>query len=110
MLVDELDAYLHPLLAARLVSIFQDPKTNPLGAQLLFNTHDVTLLAPSAPGRLLRDQVWLTEKDDDGVTRLTPLTAYRVRDGLENIEKRYLNGRYGAIPFFDDNKLESLPG
>ena len=108
LVVDELDAYLHPLLAAHLVEIFQDPKNNPSGAQLLFNTHDVTLLAPSAPSRLRRDEVWFTEKDSEGVTRLTPLIDYRVRDGLENVEKRYLNGRYGGVPFLDDTVLESI--
>lgn len=110
MVVDELDAYLHSLLAAHLVSIFQDPSTNPHGAQLLFNTHDATLLAPSTRGRLRRDQVWLTEKNKAGATKLTPLSAYRVRDQLENVEKRYLSGRYGGIPFFDDTMLESLSG
>jgi uncharacterized protein len=110
LIVDELDARLHPLLAAHLVNLFQDPETNTNGAQLLFNTHNVSLLGPSAPGRLRRDQVWFTEKDDGGATRLTALAEYRVRDGLENVEKRYLSGRYGAIPFLDDVVLESLRG
>lgn len=108
LIVDELDARLHPLLTAHLVSIFQNPETNPAGAQLLFNTHNVSLLGPSAPGRLRRDQVWFTEKDDSGASKLTALADYRVRDGLENVEKRYLAGRYGAIPFLDDVVLESL--
>jgi AAA15 family ATPase/GTPase len=108
LIVDELDDRLHPLLAAHLVSIFQNTETNPAGAQLLFNTHNVSLLGPSASGRLRRDQVWFTEKDNDGATRLTALAEYRVRDGLENVEKRYLAGRYGAIPFLDDVVLESL--
>lgn len=108
LIVDELDTRLHPLLAANLVSIFQNPEANTPGAQLIFNTHNVALLSPSVPRRLLRDQVWFTEKDDDGATRLVALAEYRVRDGLENIEKRYLGGRYGAIPFLDDTVLESL--
>ncbi len=108
LVVDELDAHLHPLLAAHLVHLFQDPETNVTGAQLLFNTHNVSLLGPSAPGRLRRDQVWFTEKDESGATKLTALAEYRVRDGLENVEKRYLAGRYGAIPFLDDIALESL--
>ena len=108
LLVDELDAYLHPLLAAHLVNLFQDPATNTSGAQLLFNTHNVSLLGPSAPGRLRRDQVWFTEKDDTGATRITPLSDYRVRDKVENVEKRYLSGRYAAIPFIDDLILETL--
>jgi hypothetical protein len=110
LVVDELDARLHPLLAAHLVNLFQNPETNANGAQLLFNTHNVSLLGPSAPGRLRRDQVWFTEKDDSGATTLTALAEYRVRDGLENVEKRYLSGRYGAIPFLEEIALESLRG
>jgi AAA domain, putative AbiEii toxin, Type IV TA system len=108
LLVDELDAYLHPLLAAHLVNLFQDPATNTSGAQLLFNTHNVSLLGPSAPRRLRRDQVWFTEKDDTGATRITPLSDYRVRDKVENVEKRYLSGRYAAIPIINDLILETL--
>jgi hypothetical protein len=108
LLVDELDAYLHPLLAAHLVNLFQDPATNTTGAQLLFNTHNVSLLGPSAPGRLRRDQVWFTEKDARGATRITPLSDYKVRDKVENVEKRYLSGRYAAVPFIDDVILETL--
>jgi AAA15 family ATPase/GTPase len=108
LVVDELDARLHPLLAAHLVNRFQSPESNTTGAQLVFNTHNVSLLGPSAPGRLRRDQVWFTEKDDGGATTLTALAEYRVRDGLENVEKRYLSGRYGAIPFLDEVALESL--
>lgn len=105
LIVDELDVFLHPLLTAQLVQIFQDPSTNNTGAQMMFNTHNVTLLSTSNAWRLRRDEVWLTEKADDGATRLFPLTEYRVRDGLENVERRYLNGRYGAVPFFDEQFL-----
>lgn len=110
LVVDELDAYLHPLLAVQLVAIFQNPDINRSGAQLLFNTHNVTLLSPSVPYRLLRDQVWFTEKDETGATSLTPLAAYHARDKIENIEKRYLGGRYGAIPFFDESILDRMVG
>ena len=113
LVVDELDARLHSLLAARLVALFQSRKTNPKGAQLIFNTHDATLLAPASQARLRRDQVWLTEKHhtDDagrtpGATELISLIEYRPRDGVENLEKRYLAGRYGALPFFDDELVE----
>jgi hypothetical protein len=110
LIIDELDAHLHPLLTAHLVSFFQRPEINTSCAQLLFNTHNTSLLAPSAPGRLRRDQVWFTEKGDDGATRLLALSEYRVRDGLENVEKRYLGGRYGAIPFLDDTAIDGLSG
>jgi predicted ATPase len=101
LLVDELDASLHPLLAQRLVDTFNDPAQNPHNAQLVFTTHDTTLLGSllgSEP--LRRDQVWLTEKDDRGATELYPLTNFKPRKE-ENLERGYLQGRYGAIPFLE---------
>jgi hypothetical protein len=109
LIVDEVDAKMHPLLAGHLVKLFQDPDTNQRGAQLIFNAHDASLLGPNAPARLRRDQVWLTEKDSrDGSTTLYPLTKYRVREGLDNVERSYLRGRYGAVPFIDDALLADL--
>jgi hypothetical protein len=94
LLVDELDRSLHPHLAMKIVSIFNDPQANPNGAQLLFNTHDTNLLDRDY---LRRDQIWFTEKGDDGATRLFPLTDFRARK-YENLERGYLQGRYGAVP------------
>jgi AAA15 family ATPase/GTPase len=99
LLLDELDASLHPRLALEVIRIFQDPVRNPRNAQLLLTTHDTTLL-----GNLLgkpslhRDQVWFAEKDQDGASHLYPLTDFKPRK-LENLERGYLQGRYGAIPF-----------
>ncbi|MET9292003.1 ATP-binding protein [Streptomyces sp. NPDC003077] len=115
LVIDELDARLHPHLAARLIGLFQDPKINRHGAQLIFNTHDATLLAPHSEARLRRDQVWVAEKDAGdkesgmaGATQLIPLIEYRPRDRVENLEKRYLAGRYGGVPYFDDELIEDL--
>jgi uncharacterized protein len=94
LVVDELDRSLHPLLALKVVSIFTDPVANPNNAQLIFNTHDTNLLDTSI---LRRDQIWFTEKGDDGATRLFPLTDFRARK-YENLERGYLQGRYGAVP------------
>lgn len=92
--VDELDQSLHPHLARAVVEMFNRPESNPNGAQLLFNTHDTNLLS----GDLLRrDQVWFTEKGHDGATRLFPLTDFHARK-QENLERGYLQGRYGAVP------------
>lgn len=82
--------------------------TNSKGGQLLFNSHDVTLLGPNAPARLRRDQVWLTEKNRAGATVLYPLTEYRVRDGLDNVERSYLKGRYGGVPFIDESLVSTI--
>jgi hypothetical protein len=104
--IDELDARLHHHLAAQLIRLFQDPRTNPNGAQLVFNSHDAALLGPDAVARLRRDQVWFTEKVN-GATSLFPLTDYKVRS-IENIEKRYLGGRYGSLPCFDESLLTDI--
>jgi AAA15 family ATPase/GTPase len=100
--VDELESSLHPLLAMRLVQLFNNETTNSRGAQLIFTTHDTNLLGNILQQPLLRrDQVWLTEKDAEGATRLYPLTDYKPRKG-ENLERGYLQGRYGAIPFLGE--------
>lgn len=94
LVVDELDRSLHSHLALTIVSMFQDPATNPRNAQLIFNTHDTNLLDTSI---LRRDQIWFTEKGNDGATRLFPMTDFRARKH-ENLERGYLQGRYGAVP------------
>lgn len=107
LLFDEIDASLHPRLSARLVELFQDPDTNPHGAQLIFTSHDTSLL-----GFLNRDEVWLTEKESDGATRLKALAEFRgerVRKSL-NLERAYLQGRFGAIPDVDQADVRSALG
>jgi uncharacterized protein len=96
--IDEIDDSLHPLLVRRLIELFHTSETNPHGAQLIVNTHDVTLLDT----RLFRrDQIWFTEKDSNGSSRLYPLSDYSPRKG-EALSKGYLFGRYGALPAIFD--------
>lgn len=98
LLFDELDASLHPTLSVQLIRLFHDPVTNPLGAQLIFTSHDTSLL-----NYLNRDEVWLTEKTEEGATRLGALAEFageRVRKS-QNLEKAYLHGRFGALPDVD---------
>lgn len=98
LVTDELEASLHPALVRRIAELFNSPETNPHNAQLIFTTHDTSLLGTSVgPSILRRDQTWLTKKDRDGATALTPLTDYRPRKG-ENLERGFLQGRYGAVP------------
>ncbi|HXS67010.1 MAG TPA: ATP-binding protein [Streptosporangiaceae bacterium] len=107
LLFDEIDASLHPRLSARLLELFQDPKTNPRNAQLIFTTHDTSLL-----NCLNRDEVWLTEKAGDGATSLTALAEYggdKVRRSL-NLERAYLQGRFGAVPELDQQALRRALG
>ena len=104
-LADELDASLHPSLVTEIVRLFQDPDTNPERAQLVFNSHDPTLLGDSSGDRLLgRDQIWFTEKSNDGSTRLYPLVDLEPRK-QEAIGKRYLEGRYGATPILSHEEF-----
>jgi len=98
LVVDELDSSLHTLLVRRLITMFQTPELNPLGAQLIFSTHDTSLLDNTL---FRRDQIWFTEKDANHVTRLYPLTDFSPRK-QEAWERGYLAGRYGAIPFFSN--------
>lgn len=99
LIVDELDSSLHTLLVRRLVRLFHQPEYNPSGAQLLFTTHDTSLLDR---GLFRRDQIWFTEKDQDQTTRVYPLSDFSPRE-TEAWERGYLNGRYGAVPFFEDH-------
>jgi hypothetical protein len=96
---DELNASLHPLLARELIRTFKDRRLNPLQAQLVFTTHDVSLLDASlgdgAP--LGRDEVWLAEKDSEGRSTLKALADYGPRE-RDNLARRYLSGRYGGVP------------
>jgi hypothetical protein len=90
---DELNASLHTQACEALVRLFASPETNPLGAQLIATTHDTNLLQSKI---LRRDQIWFTEKSSEGATHLYPLTDIRTRKG-DNLEKAYLQGRYGAV-------------
>lgn len=98
LLFDELDASLHPRFAAEVVRLFHDPNANPKGAQLVFTSHDPSVLTTPSGGRLLEPgQVWLTEKDKDGATELYPLTAASPGED-EDLMKSYLAGAFGAVP------------
>ncbi|MGW2327330.1 AAA family ATPase [Streptomyces sp. NPDC001700] len=98
LLADELDSSLHPLLATEVIRLFHDEQANPRAAQLIFTTHDATLLGNATAQRPLdRDQVWITVKSRGGETELYPLTAAKARKE-EPLERRYLRGHYGGIP------------
>ena len=105
-LADELDASLHPSLVRQLVRLFQDPTTNPRRAQLIFNSHDATLLGEFGERQLGRDQIWFTEKLRDGSTRIYPLIDLDPRKE-EAIGRRYLSGRYGAMPILSDQEFSA---
>lgn len=101
LIADELDSSLHTLLVRRLVSIFHSPTFNTKGAQLIFSTHDTGLLDTDI---FRRDQIWFVEKDYDQATKIYPLSDFSPRKN-EALEKGYLSGRYGALPFFIEQNL-----
>lgn len=95
VLIDELDKSLHPLLTRILVSLFNNPKSNPKGAQLIFTSHDVSLIDK----QLLRlDQIWFVEKDMYGETVLYPLSEFTGISKVTTLKEWYMNGRFGGIP------------
>lgn len=111
-LADELDASLHPELSRQLVRIFQDHRTNPRRAQLVFNSHDTSLLGDTERQVLGRDQVWLVDKSSDGNSSLHQLSEYSPRKDSA-LGRRYLAGHFGGLPAttdeqFDDAVLDAL--
>ncbi len=96
LVIDELDTSLHPLLVRELVNLFHQPEVNTGGAQLIFTTHDTSLL--DAPGLFRRDQIWFVEKDHGQASQLIGLSEFSPR-AKEALERGYLSGRYGGIPF-----------
>ena len=106
VLCDELESSLHPVLAQNIVGQFNNPATNPRNAQLIFTTHDTNLLGTTLGEKppLRRDQVWLTEKNAEGATVLYPLTDFKPRK-QENLERGYIQGRYGAVPYLGNFSL-----
>ena len=102
LVVDELDTSLHTLLVRELVRLFHQPAVNTGGAQLIFTTHDTSLL--DAPDLFRRDQIWFVEKDADQASRLVALSEFSPRKN-EALERGYLMGRYGGIPLLDPTGL-----
>lgn len=97
LFIDELESQLHPMVTKQIVRIFNSKDTNKKNAQLIFSTHDTNLLS-----ELRRDQVWFTEKDKYGDSHLYSLVEYKNprKDAL--LEKDYIKGKYGAVPFIGD--------
>ena len=102
LVVDELDTSLHTLLVQALVRLFHRPDINTCGAQIIFTTHDTSLL--DAYGLFRRDQVWFVEKGTDQSSCLYPLLDFSPRKS-EALERGYLQGRYGALPFLQSQAL-----
>lgn len=106
IIVDELGTNIHPNIVRSIIRMFQNPKTNPRNAQLILTSHDNTLQRNNL---LRRDQIWFTQKRSDQSTELYPLTDFHVRNDLA-IDKAYLDGRFGAVPFLPSEEEMILQG
>ncbi|MBI5208129.1 MAG: ATP-binding protein [Candidatus Firestonebacteria bacterium] len=104
LIIDELDSRLHPILSQHIINLFNSSQ-NSLNAQLIFASHDTNLLNKEF---LRRDQIWFTEKDKYGATKLYSLVEYKI--GLDKVRndslysKNYILGKYGAVPYVGDFK------
>jgi uncharacterized protein len=94
IVIDEFDARLHPNITLKIVELFHSERTNPNHAQLIFVTHDASLLQRA---ELRRDQVAIADKDKYGVTRLTTLAQYKGIRKDASYEKEYLRGAYRGV-------------
>jgi AAA15 family ATPase/GTPase len=108
LVIDELDCSLHPTLMRKLVELFQTRDANPSGAQLVFSTHDSTLMDLEL---FRRDQIWIVEKGRDGASHLSSLYDYEEKPrNNEALQRRYLAGHYGGVPVlgptFEDLELK----
>lgn len=107
LFVDELNARLHPLLVRNIILTFLSPEINVQSAQLIFTTHDIWQFSNEL---LRRDEIWMVNKDSDGVSELYSLADFRDEDGNkvrrdEALAKNYLTGNYGAIPALKPMKM-----
>ena len=101
LIVDELDNSFHPHLVRFLLKLIHSSKTNRENGQLIFSTHDTSILDANI---LRRDQIWFMEKDKTHATQLYPLTDFHPRKD-EALEKGYLQGRFGALPYIGEIKF-----
>lgn len=101
LVVDELDNSFHPHLVRYLLKLIHGKESNKKNGQLIFSTHDTSILDSNI---LRRDQIWFMEKDKEKATQLYPLTDFHPRKN-EALEKGYLQGRYGALPYIGEVKF-----
>ena len=108
LVVDELGAALHPDLSRIIVDWFEDPDVNATGAQLVFTSHDMSLMGTGSGERDKREQVWLVEKDAEGASELVNLGEFALLQPKSNVPKQYLEGRFGAVPYTVPSLIHNL--
>ncbi|EHL3315623.1 ATP-binding protein, partial [Campylobacter jejuni] len=101
LIIDELNTHLHPLMTKFLINLFHNEDLNKSNAQLIFTTHDTSILNQDI---FRRDQIWFCEKQNKA-TKLYPLSDFEEseeRRDKTNLENDYLLGRFGALPYFKE--------
>lgn len=104
VVIDELDAKLHPILTQEIIKLFNNPETNEKNGQLIFTTHDTNLIGANL---FRRDQIWFTEKNNFESTDIYSLLEFKDEEGKtirkdRSFETDYIRGRYGAIPYISN--------
>lgn len=101
MVIDEMDAKLHPKLIRYIIELFSNSKSNPYQAQLIFTSHDLSTMKKEV---FRRDEIWFVAKDKEQSSKLYSLVEFKDQDGNSvrkdaTFDKQYLEGRYGADPY-----------
>ncbi|WP_170400151.1 AAA family ATPase [Ruegeria arenilitoris] len=104
LVIDELQNNLHPLALKYVVDLFASEKNNPNGAQLIFTSHEASILDDSC---IHRDQVWFVEKHKNLSSHLFPLSSFKERE-IASLQKAYLDGRFGGIPLINEIELQAI--
>ena len=104
VVIDELDAKLHPKLLRYVIMLFKNPAVNKHGAQLLFTSHDMSTLKNTV---FRRDEIWFASEDEQHQSKIYSLSDIRQTDNtrIKNTaayDKQYLEGRYGAAPYLSN--------
>ena len=110
LIIDEIEAKMHPIMTINTLNLFLNKETNPKNAQIIFTTHDTNLLTYTD---LRRDQINFVEKNQWEATEVYSLSDFKYFNEKERIdtdkEKRYMEGRYGAIPILSDFSKKFKP-
>ena len=101
LVIDELDAKLHPLLLKYIINLYRDKNINRKNAQLIFTSHDLTTMDSET---FRRDEIWFMAKGEDCGSKLYSLVEFQEDKqnlgGVATYSKKYLEGHYGADPYF----------
>jgi len=104
IIIDELDAKLHPKLLRYVISLFKNKEINKYGAQLLFTSHDMYTMKNTI---FRRDEIWFAAETSSHESEIYSLHEIRSEDNdrIKNTaayDKQYLEGRYGADPYLSN--------